>query len=104
EASVMMGASTSQIIKKVLLKEPLPSLISNFFNMMINLVGYSAMAGLVGGGGLGKVAIQYGYNHFNIFIMVSTVVLLIVLVEVLQYVSTLITKKMIQRRGLQIHE
>src|SRR5262249_2543574 len=57
-----------QIITKVLLIEPLPSLVQAVTLTMINLIGYSAMAGMVGGGGLGKVAIQYGYNRFDLFI------------------------------------
>ena len=104
EASTMMGATTLQIVNKVLLREPLPSIINNFFTMMINLVGYSAMAGLVGGGGLGKVAIQYGYNRFNIFIMAFTVFFLIMIVEALQFASLAITKKIIKKRGLHVHE
>ena len=104
EASKMMGATTFQVINKVLLKEPLPSIVNNFFTTMINLVGYSAMAGLVGGGGLGKVAIQYGYNRFNIFIMAFTVFFLIMIVEALQFVSGVVTKKMTKKRGLHIHE
>lgn len=104
EATQMMGATTSQIVNEVLLKEPLPSLISGFTSMVINLVGYSAMAGLVGGGGLGKVAIQYGYNQFNIFIMISTVALLIVVVEVIQWLSTKLIIKMQKKRGIISHE
>lgn len=104
EATQMMGATTSQIVNEVLLKEPLPSLISGFASMVINLVGYSAMAGLVGGGGLGKVAIQYGYNQFNVFIMISTVALLILVVEIIQWLSTKLVLKMQKKRGLLPHE
>jgi len=104
EASQMMGATDSQIIVEVLLKEPLPSLVSGFSSMVINLVGYSAMAGLVGGGGLGKVAIQYGYNQFNVFLMISTVVLLILVVECIQWISTKVVLHMQKKRGLISHE
>lgn len=104
EAAQMMGATNSQIVVEVLLKEPLPSLVSGFSSMVINLVGYSAMAGLVGGGGLGKVAIQYGYNQFNVFLMISTVVLLILVVECIQWIATKIVLKMQKKRGLIIHE
>ena len=100
EAAQMMGATTSQLIKEVLLKEPLTSLLSGFTSMVINLIGYSAMAGVVGGGGLGKVAIQYGYNQFNIFLMVSTVIVLILLVEVVQRICNFQIKKIQKRRGL----
>lgn len=104
EASQMMGATDSQIIVEVLLKEPLPSLVSGFSSMVINLVGYSAMAGLVGGGGLGKVAIQYGYNQFNVFLMISTVLLLILVVECIQWISTKVVLHMQKKRGLIAHE
>ena len=104
QATQMMGATTPQIINEVLLKEPLPALISGFSNMVINLVGYSTMAGLVGGGGLGKVAIQYGYNQFNVFIMIATVILLILVVESIQWISNLGVIKLQKKRGLLFHE
>lgn len=104
EAVELMGASTRQIISKVLLQEPLPSLILGFGNMMIGLIGYSAMAGLVGGGGLGKVAIQYGYNQFNASVMVLTVATLIVLVEVIQAVTNKLSSSILKRRGIISHE
>jgi len=104
EATQMMGATTPQIITEVLLKEPLPSLISGFSNMVINLVGYSTMAGIVGGGGLGKVAIQYGYNQFNVFIMITTVIILILVVESIQWISNLCVIKLQKKRGLLFHE
>ena len=104
QATQMMGATTPQIINEVLLKEPLPALISGFSNMVINLVGYSTMAGLVGGGGLGKVAIQYGYNQFNVFIMIATVILLILVVESIKCISNLGVIKLQKKRGLLFHE
>jgi D-methionine transport system permease protein len=104
EAVELMGASTMQIIYKVLIKEPLPGLISSLGNTAINLVGYSAMAGLVGGGGLGKVAIQYGYNQFNIAVMVSTVAILILLVEGLQALSNAVSHSLLKKRGIISHE
>jgi D-methionine transport system permease protein len=104
EAVELMGASTKQLILKVLLKEPLPSLILGFGNMAINLIGYSAMAGLVGGGGLGKVAIQYGYNQFNLFIMMATVASLIVLVEAVQGCTNTLSQAILKKRGITGHE
>ena len=104
QATQMMGATTPQIITEVLLKEPLPSLISGFSTMVINLVGYSTMAGLVGGGGLGKVAIKYGYNQFNVFIMIATVILLILVVESIQWMSNRCVIKLQKKRGLLFHE
>jgi D-methionine transport system permease protein len=104
EATQLMGASTLQIIRHVLLQEPLPSLIAGFFTVVISLVGYSAMAGLVGGGGLGKVAIQYGYNQFNVFLMILTVSLMILLVEGIQFISNLIVARIQNKRGLLRNE
>jgi D-methionine transport system permease protein len=99
EAATVMGCSTWQIITKVLLAESLPSLVSGFTLTIVNLVGYSAMAGLVGGGGLGQVAIQYGYNRFNAPVMVVTVILLIVLVQAIQWVGAKVSKSILSKRG-----
>lgn len=104
ETTELMGISTIQLIRKVLLLEPLPSLIHGFINMMINLVGYSAMAGLVGGGGLGKIAIQYGYNQFNTFMMIATVALLIGLVISLQWAGNRVVFYIQKKRGLLPYE
>ncbi|MBE3575800.1 MAG: ABC transporter permease [Firmicutes bacterium] len=87
EAAQAMGASPLQIIYKVLLPEALPSLISGSTITAISLVGYSAMAGAVGGGGLGDLAVRYGYERFRTDIMVSTVVVLIAFVQALQWVG-----------------
>ena len=104
EAVIVMGSNTWQIITKVLLKEALPSLISAVTLTVISLVGYSAMAGLVGGGGLGQVAIQYGYNRFNGFIMVITVALLILLVQGVQWLGGYITQFILKKRGKITHD
>ncbi len=99
EAAIVMGSTTQHIITKVLLPEALPSLISVGSLTIVNLIGYSAMAGLVGGGGLGQVAIQYGYNRFNTFIMVVTVLLLIALVQGVQWLGNRAVRKIIEKRG-----
>jgi D-methionine transport system permease protein len=99
EAAIVMGSNTWQIITKVLLKEALPSIIASVTLTMISLIGYSAMAGLVGGGGLGQVAIQYGYNRFNTVIMVVTIVLLILLVQGVQWLGGYIAKSILVKRG-----
>lgn len=99
EAVIVMGSNTWQIITKVLLAEALPSIISAITLTMINLIGYSAMAGLVGGGGLGQVAIQYGYNRFNTFIMITTVILLILLVQIIQWFGGYMTQCILKKRG-----
>jgi D-methionine transport system permease protein len=104
EAVIVMGSNTWQIITKVLLAEALPSIVSDITLTIINLIGYSAMAGLVGGGGLGQVAIQYGYNRFNTFIMISTVILLIFLVQFVQWLGGYIVKTINKKRGKFSHD
>jgi D-methionine transport system permease protein len=84
EAAIVMGSTPWQIITKVLIPESMPSLILAATTTIINLIGYSAMAGTMGGGGLGKIAIQYGYQRFNILLMVVTVIILIILVQAIQ--------------------
>ncbi|MGI6706687.1 MAG: methionine ABC transporter permease [Clostridia bacterium] len=93
EAAVSMGSTTWQIIVKVMLPEALPSIILGITLTFVNLIGYSAMAGTVGGGGLGKIAIQYGYQRYNNFIMISTVIILIVVVQATQYLGNYIAKR-----------
>ncbi len=99
ESATVMGSTTWQMVTKVLLPEAFPSLIASTTLMVINLVGYSAMAGLVGGGGLGQVAIQYGYNRFNTTIMAVTVILLIVLVQLIQWIGNFLTNQISRKRG-----
>jgi len=84
EAAQSMGASPFQIITKVLLPESLPSIVSGITITTINLVGYSAMAGVIGGGGLGDVAVRFGYNRFRPDIMLYTVAILVVMVQLIQ--------------------
>jgi D-methionine transport system permease protein len=84
EASLAMGASPWQIILKVLLPEARSSLVLGFAITTISIVGYTAMAGAIGGGGLGDLAIRYGYNRFRTDIMIATVVILVILVQVIQ--------------------
>lgn len=87
EAAKSMGATPTQIIFKVLLPESLPSLILGITLTMINLIAYSAMAGAVGGGGLGDIAIRYGYQRFKIGIMIETIVILVLLVQIIQWIG-----------------
>lgn len=93
EAVALMGASPWQIFKKVLWMESLPSQIRSITMTIINLTGYSAMAGLIGGGGLGQVALQYGYQRFNTPILLATVFLLLLLVECFQSIGNFLAKK-----------
>lgn len=84
EASIAMGATPLQIILKVLIPESLSSLILGITITVINILGYSAMAGAVGGGGLGDLAIRYGYHRFRMDIMFATIIVLVILVQIIQ--------------------
>lgn len=91
EAVSSMGASTFQIITKVLIPEAMPSLVLGITLTIINLVGYSAMAGAIGGGGLGDLAIRYGYHRFQTDVMVAAVILIIILVQAIQFIGNTIS-------------
>ncbi|MBE6062320.1 MAG: ABC transporter permease [Clostridium butyricum] len=84
EAAKSFGASNAQIIFKVMLKEAVPSIVSGITLTVISIVGYSAMAGTLGGGGLGDVAIRYGYQRFETNTMIITCIILIIVVQALQ--------------------
>lgn len=88
EAAQSMGAGTLQIIRKVLLPEARPSLISGMAISMTNILGYSAMAGAIGGGGLGALAINYGYYRYNTEVMLVCVVIMVIMVQGIQYIGT----------------
>lgn len=87
EASYAMGASTLQVIRKVLLPESLPGLIAGMTITAVTLVSYTAMSGMVGGGGLGDLAIRYGYYRYESEIMIIAVVLMVILVQILQMIG-----------------
>lgn len=93
EAAQSMGATPLQIIWKVLLPEALPTLIDNITVLIVNLISYSAMAGAIGGGGLGDIAIRYGYQRFQGDVMLATIIILIVLVQVIQSVGDYLSRK-----------
>lgn len=93
EMAQSMGASPLQIIVKVMIPESVPSLISNATIAITTILGYSAMSGIIGGGGLGKIAINYGYYRYKYLIMLAAVVLLIVLVQIFQSVGTRLAAK-----------
>ncbi len=99
EAAVAMGANIRQIIVKVLLPEALPAIIQGTTLTIISLIGYSAMAGAVGGGGLGDMAIRYGYQRFNLPIMFTTIVIMIVLVQTVQFFGDKIAAYFLHRKG-----
>jgi len=94
EAGLSMGATPAQIISKILLPEALPSLILAVTNVVVNLIGYSAMAGAIGGGGLGDLAIRYGYYRFQPEVMLATVVMLIGVVQIIQSLGDWGAKKL----------
>ena len=93
EAAQSMGASPIQIIVKVMIPESVPSLLSNLTTALTTVLGYSAMSGAIGGGGLGKIAIDYGYYRFKYLVMLIAVVLLVVLVQIFQTVGTKLASK-----------
>lgn len=93
EAAQSMGATPFQIITKVMIPESVPSLISNATIAITTILGYSAMSGIIGGGGLGKIAINYGYYRYKYLVMLAAVVLLIILVEIFQGIGTRLATK-----------
>lgn len=97
EAARTMGATTFEIVWKVLLPESVPSLIRGAAVTVITLVGYSAMAGALGGGGLGDIAVRYGMHRYEYDVMLLTLVLIIVIVQVIQVVFDLVAKRVDKR-------
>ena len=97
EAAQSMGASPFQIIVKVMIPESVPSLVSNVTIAVTTILGYSAMSGVIGGGGLGQIAINYGYYRYQYATMVVAVILLIVLVQIFQSIGTALAKKLDKR-------
>lgn len=97
EAALSMGATPAQIITKVLLPEAMPGIVSQLTTVIIALVGESAMAGAIGGGGLGDLAIRYGYQRFRPEVMLATVIILIVLVQLVQFLGNTLSKRLNKR-------
>lgn len=97
EAAQAMGARRVTVVTKVLLPETLPELVAGLTVTVVALIGYSAMAGAIGGGGLGDLAIRYGYQRFDTGVMVVTVVLLIVLVQLIQILGDVIARRLAHR-------
>jgi D-methionine transport system permease protein len=97
EAAESMGCSSWDIIRKVLIPESLPSLVLGLTLMVISLIGNSAMAGTVGGGGLGDLAIRYGFQRFDTRVMIYTVVILIVLVQFIQWLGDTVAQRLRHR-------
>ena len=93
EAAQSMGTSSFKIVFKVLIPEAKPSLLVGSVISLVTILGYSAMAGTIGGGGLGKIAINYGYYRYKYLIMIAAVILLIILVQIFQSVGTKLAAK-----------
>ncbi|KUJ00204.1 methionine ABC transporter permease [Vibrio sp. MEBiC08052] len=97
EAAQAMGAKPLQIITKVLLPEAMPTILNSVTITLVTLVSYSAMAGTVGGGGLGDVAIRYGFYRYDITVMAVTVIMLIVLVQIIQSIGDAVVRRVDHR-------
>lgn len=93
EAGLSMGATPMQIITKVMIPESVPSLISNVTIAITTILGYTAMSGIIGGGGLGKIAINYGYYRYKYLVMIFAVIILILLVQLFQSIGTRMATK-----------
>ena len=98
EAAQAMGASPWQIVTKVLLKESVPSLVTGAAIALTTILGYSAMAGAVGGGGLGDLAIKYGYHRYQTDVLLLTLVILVLLVQVIQALGNAVAKRIDHRK------
>ncbi|MBO4779790.1 MAG: ABC transporter permease subunit, partial [Selenomonadaceae bacterium] len=97
EAAQAMGATPFQIISRVLLPEAMSGIVSQLTTVIIALVGESAMAGAIGGGGLGDLAIRYGYQRFRPEVMLATVIVLIILVQLVQFAGNTLAKRLDKR-------
>jgi len=97
-AARAMGSTNLQIIRKVLIPEAMPSLVSGLALTIINLIGYSAMAGAIGGGGLGSLAINYGYYRFRTDVTISAVIVILILVELVQMIGTAVSRSILSKR------
>jgi D-methionine transport system permease protein len=97
-AARAMGSTNFQIIFKVLIPEAMPALVSGLALTIINLIGYSAMAGAIGGGGLGDLAIRYGYYRFTTDVMVAAVIVILLFVEAVQIIGTAISRNLLSKR------
>lgn len=97
EAALMMGATRGELTRKVLLPEALPGIVAGMTTTLIALVGYTAMAGAIGAGGLGAVAMTYGYNRFESDVMIACVVVLVLLVQIVQMLGDALARRLDHR-------
>lgn len=94
ETGLAIGASNLQLIRAILLSEALPGIVGTITTTLITLIAYSAMAGAVGGGGLGDLAIRYGYQRFDIKVMLATILILIALVQAIQHLGDYLVRRL----------
>ena len=94
EAGKVMGATHFQILRKIVLKEALPQLVGHLTNLMVMLIGFSAMAGAIGGGGLGDLAIRYGYQRYDLVFLALIVIVLIIMVQIVQFVGESLARRL----------
>jgi D-methionine transport system permease protein len=99
EAALTLGATTNQVVWRILLPEALPGILSGVTITLIALVGYSAMAGVVGGGGLGDIGIRYGYQRFDAAVMATVVVVLLLLVQTIQLIGEKLVRAVDRRNS-----
>ena len=97
DAAQVMGSTRGQIVRKVLIPEAMPGLIAAVTTTLVTLVGYSAMAGLIGGGGLGRLAYNYGYQRFDTGVMILTIVVMVILVQLIQWIGDLLIRRVDHR-------
>ena len=97
DAALVMGSTRLQIVTKVLVPEALPGLVAALTTTLVTLVGYSAMAGLTGGGGLGQLAYNYGFQRFDTTVMVVTIVIMVVLVQLIQWIGDAVARRVDHR-------
>jgi len=97
-AARAMGSTNFQIIRKVLIPEALPALVSGLALTIITVIGYSAMAGAIGGGGLGDLAIRYGYYRYRTDVTIGAVIIILILVEAVQIAGTVISRSLLSKR------
>lgn len=94
EASISMGATEWQIIYKVLIPESISAIIATITTTIISIIGYSAMAGTIGGGGLGSIAVTYGYQRYRTDILIISIVIMVILVQIIQTIGNILAKKL----------
>lgn len=97
DAALVMGSTRMQIIRKVMVPEALPGIIAATTTTIVTLIGYSAMAGLVGGGGLGRLAYNYGFTRYDATIMIVTIIIIVILVQIVQLLGDWVAKKVDHR-------